>query len=258
LRSQNWKTSDLQLLLRLSNALHAVADPVGRKRRLLEGLCELVSGVGGLLLVTRTDHATGKQAVVSATELGLSTTPWPGASPPLNSNPHATFEIPPVDQGCMDGPLTWEAAMRVLPAGALPWPPLLLAHRPRQRRGDPLTICSTLPLSGPSELTASLCLFRPSHQDGRFTERHRKLVNLFHAEATWVYHPDLLLASRDADALSPRERQTLEHLLAGHSEKQIAGRLKLSPNTVHHYVKSLHRHFGVSSRSELLARWVGK
>ena len=54
--------------------------------------------------------------------------------------------------------------------------------------------------------------------------------------------------------LSPRLRQTLEHLLAGDSEKQVARKLKLSPHTVHIYVKSLYRRFNVSSRGELLAK----
>ena len=74
----------------------------------------------------------------------------------------------------------------------------------------------------------------------------------------WVYEADLLLASPDALSLSPRQRQTLQHLLDGSGEKQIAARLGVSPHTVHHYVKVLYRHFDVSSRSELLARWVGR
>ena len=58
------------------------------------------------------------------------------------------------------------------------------------------------------------------------------------------------------EPLSPRERQTLELLLAGNSEKQIAARLAISRHTVHVYVKSLYKRFGVNSRPELLARWV--
>ena len=56
--------------------------------------------------------------------------------------------------------------------------------------------------------------------------------------------------------LSPRMRQTLERLLAGDSEKEIAGRLRLSPHTVHVDVKTLYRRFGVCSRGELFARFV--
>jgi DNA-binding NarL/FixJ family response regulator len=64
------------------------------------------------------------------------------------------------------------------------------------------------------------------------------------------------LALLDHPGLSGRMRQTLQGLLAGEAEKQIAYRLKLSPHTVHVYVKGLYRHFGVSSRGELLARFV--
>jgi DNA-binding CsgD family transcriptional regulator len=51
-------------------------------------------------------------------------------------------------------------------------------------------------------------------------------------------------------------RQTLQRLLVGDSEKQIARCLGLSRNTIHVYVKALYRGFGVSSRGELLAKFV--
>ena len=55
-------------------------------------------------------------------------------------------------------------------------------------------------------------------------------------------------------ALPRRQDQTLQHLLQGDSEKQVAQKLSLSKHTVHVYVKALYRHYGVSSRAELLAR----
>jgi len=58
----------------------------------------------------------------------------------------------------------------------------------------------------------------------------------------------------DAADLSPRLRETGAALMTGASEKQIASRLGLSPHTTHHYVKTLYRHFGVSSRAEFMAR----
>ena len=60
------------------------------------------------------------------------------------------------------------------------------------------------------------------------------------------------------DGLSPRMEQTLRWLLGGDSEKQVAAKLGLSPHTVHVYVKAIYRRYGVSSRGELLARWVKK
>jgi len=56
--------------------------------------------------------------------------------------------------------------------------------------------------------------------------------------------------------LTPRQRQTLERLLAGDSEKQIAQHLGIRPGTVHDHAKALHRHFGVQSRGELMAYFV--
>jgi DNA-binding NarL/FixJ family response regulator len=59
-------------------------------------------------------------------------------------------------------------------------------------------------------------------------------------------------------SLSPRLSQTLDGLLAGDSEKQIATKLAISQNTVHVYVKALYKGFGVSSRGELLSRFIDR
>ena len=63
-------------------------------------------------------------------------------------------------------------------------------------------------------------------------------------------------AAVGGSGLAPRVRQTLERLLAGDSEKQIASHLGVSPHTVHVYIKSLYRRYDVCSRGELLARFV--
>ena len=55
-------------------------------------------------------------------------------------------------------------------------------------------------------------------------------------------------------ALPRRQDQTLQHLLQGDSEKQVAQKLSLSRHTVHIYVKALYRHYGVCSRGELMAK----
>jgi DNA-binding CsgD family transcriptional regulator len=56
--------------------------------------------------------------------------------------------------------------------------------------------------------------------------------------------------------LSPRMRQTLELLVRGDSERQIALKLKISPHTVHVYVKQLYKRFNANSRGELLSRFI--
>jgi DNA-binding NarL/FixJ family response regulator len=60
-------------------------------------------------------------------------------------------------------------------------------------------------------------------------------------------------AARARD-LPPRLRQALTQLLRGASEADIAGELRISPHTVHDYVKQLYSEFGVSSRAELFCR----
>ena len=53
--------------------------------------------------------------------------------------------------------------------------------------------------------------------------------------------------------LPPRLRRTLERLLAGESDKEIAQKLGISRHTVHEYAGDLYRRFGVSGRGELMA-----
>lgn len=91
--------------------------------------------------------------------------------------------------------------------------------------------------------------------DSPFTRRDHRLVRLFHLELARFWRKDALKRAADPTAsLPPRLNQTLEGLLSGDSEKQIALRLELSRHTIHNYIKALHQRFGVSSRGELLAK----
>jgi DNA-binding CsgD family transcriptional regulator len=87
-----------------------------------------------------------------------------------------------------------------------------------------------------------------------FSERERRLVELFHSECTFLHEPPGDLPPAVLRGLAPRLQETLRGLARGRSEKQLAADVGLSLHTVHDYVKALHRHFGVHSRSELLAR----
>jgi len=91
--------------------------------------------------------------------------------------------------------------------------------------------------------------------DEPFTPSQHRLVRLFHVELGRLWKQDALKRAKDpSNHLAPRLAQTLDELLAGSSEKQIAHKLDLSRHTIHNYVKALHQRFGVSSRGELLAR----
>jgi len=58
--------------------------------------------------------------------------------------------------------------------------------------------------------------------------------------------------------LSPAERRVLHSLLQGLTEKQIAAANSHSPHTTHEYVKRVFRKYGVTSRAQLMALWLGK
>ncbi len=58
--------------------------------------------------------------------------------------------------------------------------------------------------------------------------------------------------------LTTRQRQVLSRLLKGDAEKQIAFEFDLGRATVHDHVMALYRHFGVSSRGELLSHFIGR
>ena len=50
--------------------------------------------------------------------------------------------------------------------------------------------------------------------------------------------------------LSPRQRQVLNLLARGFSNKEIAVRLKMHPRTVANHIRALKLHFGASSRAQ--------
>lgn len=56
------------------------------------------------------------------------------------------------------------------------------------------------------------------------------------------------------DALTAREREVVERLRTGASNKEIAAQLFLSPHTVGNHLRHVYRKLGVHSRAELLGR----
>ncbi len=56
------------------------------------------------------------------------------------------------------------------------------------------------------------------------------------------------------DRLSPRQRQVLEHLLQGMTNKMIGDRLNMAEGTVKTHLSTIYRVFGVNSRAKLMLR----
>lgn len=108
---------------------------------------------------------------------------------------------------------------------------------------------------GPDAQAGVIALREASKRD--FEPAHRAIL----AEAQALIAPlvggPLARFSEPAPSdLSLRVRQVLRCLLEGDGDKQVAARLGLSPLTVNSHTKAIYRHFGVTGRTELLARWV--
>ena len=75
----------------------------------------------------------------------------------------------------------------------------------------------------------------------------RLVAQSFQVRQTW---------ETDDDALSERERQVLDLLSCGHPEKQIADRLRISPHTVHTYIRRIYEKLHVHSHAQAVAKYV--
>jgi len=125
----------------------------------------------------------------------------------------------------------------------------------REALGFDHTVVSMCGVAGPDEV--NMISFARQPGDRPFSARERRLLHIFHHEVGPLLGRRLARGRKNqARPLSPRLRQTLDRLLEGDGEKQVARRLGLSLPTVHQYVTELYRRYGVSSRAELMARWV--
>jgi DNA-binding CsgD family transcriptional regulator len=61
---------------------------------------------------------------------------------------------------------------------------------------------------------------------------------------------------RDPVKLSRREKEALGHLLTGASDKEVAARMGISQHTAHQYAKTILRVYRVTSRKQLIARFM--
>ncbi|MGN6626489.1 MAG: response regulator transcription factor [Tepidisphaeraceae bacterium] len=91
-----------------------------------------------------------------------------------------------------------------------------------------------------------------------YTPREVAIVNLVLGQIDWLHAQEAPSIAGDEGLcnLSPRLREILVHLLGGDSRKQIAMKLNLSEFTVGDYIKSLYKRLSVTSRGELMARFL--
>ncbi len=276
---------DIRDAVRLTNWLHSMpSTPLPQRRRhFLSGLCRLVSaeigiaasymkkgnyrlapvvpskkaGVAGLqdaVVSVGLDAAPAKRSLAE-THFATKETPHPLVSPLLKVASRQPSRLLTCLREDLIDDATWSASDEV---AAL-----------CQKLGVEDCLVSMYPVAQTGQL-AWLFLFRKpladsSASDTRFNVRDRELLHAIHAEMDWLYQQANLSTSAssatqplETQMLTTRQKQTLDHLLAGNSEKQAAASMGLSPHTVHIHIKSLYRTFNVNTRQELLAKFIGR
>lgn len=89
-----------------------------------------------------------------------------------------------------------------------------------------------------------------------FTNRERAIAGLVIDESRDLFLAHTELPARNTPPiLSMRARQVLTLVVSGDSPKAISQKMNVSVHTVNDHLKSIHRHFNVSSRSELLSKF---
>jgi len=102
--------------------------------------------------------------------------------------------------------------------------------------------------------------FHRSFSKPDFSAHELKFVSHALRGLRWFFRHQMLGegAGVASSPLTATEQTVLQGLLLGLSEKQIAAQNTQSPHTTHDHVKRIFRKYGVSSRSSLMALWLGK
>jgi DNA-binding NarL/FixJ family response regulator len=107
--------------------------------------------------------------------------------------------------------------------------------------------------AGPRELEAAI---RQVHGGGSPMTAHiaRKVVQRFRQPAEDPT-PAAAGADPDAEHLTPRQQEILEHLARGLLYKEIAEALGISYETVNNHIRQIYRKLHIRSRSQAVARY---
>lgn len=108
---------------------------------------------------------------------------------------------------------------------------------------------------GHSELGIGLGIHR--HGSTRYTDRETQLAEVLNNYLPRLHPLMCAKLADEQDKLPARYERVVERLKHGDTIKQTAYALGLSPHTVQSYVKEIYRHYGVSSRSQLLVHLLG-
>ena len=253
-------------MLRLLNELRELAEPAARKHHLLRRLCELLGAKAAAVSFLRDGGPGWQFQPISCCDYG-----WQCPQERAAVMSYRAEDLGGVAalRDPMESMLAMPEAVNTFRRDDLhdrgEWYATGNVNEIRRPGGIDDCIYSLHRLPTPG-WTAGLGVHRAWGDRVAFTQRDRALLHLLNEQLTWMWQLEATTTTGgengaeladDAD-LPPRLQQTLRLLLRGKSEKEAARSLGLSPTTLHKYVTALYRHFGVTSRAELLARLLGE
>jgi DNA-binding CsgD family transcriptional regulator len=247
------RATDVQSILRLvGGAAELWYTPALQRQFTLDSLCNLLKAKVGICYTWGDCLVGGKNACMDVVHVGLDAT---GAAAIEQFTQTGKPADPVMDVlAAMEGRIV--TLTRREAVADSDWH--VSTHYREVRK--PLGLCATLYVKIHAQLIDRTTIVTLMREDGApaFTERDAYLTDLCLAEMAWPFTADISYVDPKIEGLQPRLKKVMRHLLEGDSEKQVALKLKLSPHTVHEYVKDLYAELGVCSRGELLAQYVGK
>ncbi|WP_339762803.1 helix-turn-helix transcriptional regulator [uncultured Hoeflea sp.] len=119
------------------------------------------------------------------------------------------------------------------------------------------SIWAGIPINEDAEIQIG---FHRSFNNPAFSLKDKDFISHALRGIRWFYKHQMLGegAGVASSPLTATEQTVLQGLLLGLTEKQIAEQNSQSPHTTHDHVKRIFRKYGVTSRSSLMALWLGK
>jgi len=252
-----------QVVRLLSDALAPDDGHVPKVGRLMHGLAEMLGADGWLFLRTLDEAggpgAFGGEAPVTLDELygGIVEQAALKHLPRANGEPHPLLPAPAPGSAADAAPSPDATSPRS--------PPTLPAvhqsgHCPAALHGaglDAYTLSTVALADARGRPVASSAVFLRAPGRPAFAPRLAHLAHLIVSECGPLHRHGLLPDPAPATpALTARQQEVLDRLVAGRSVKQVAYDLNLSPHTVNDHVKKIYRHYGVKTRAALLRRFM--
>lgn len=245
----------LRALLRLSSELHETrVHAVSLAELFLKGVCQLL-GATGAVLFEQVGPFTNGAADRTAWTVSYSTVKTGGSEV---SSPRERATDPSAEE-IIDIWICWQSSIHC-DAGRNESECRCESCKKFNRRSYCTTIGDHVIFSfwNTEHSKRIVCIAHDLTRSLTSGNRYRDLVYLLEAEFGWLFRrvSEYQLTHEVEKNLPPRLRQMLSWLLTKLSEKEIAGHANLSQNTVHEYTKQLFRILGVTSRTELMARYI--